>query len=56
VQTAHALHDLLESLAKERGMALVVATHSPSLARRAHRSLVLQDGSLQPLDTVEAWA
>ena len=50
------MHALLEGLAAERKVALVIATHSPSLARRAHRSLVLQDGGLQPLDSVEGWA
>jgi lipoprotein-releasing system ATP-binding protein len=55
-RAAQVLHALLEGLAAERKVALVIATHSPSLARRASRSLVLQDGSLQPLDTVEEWA
>jgi lipoprotein-releasing system ATP-binding protein len=54
--SAHALHELLENLAQERGVALLVATHSPSLARRAHRGLVLQGGALRPLEAVEAWA
>jgi lipoprotein-releasing system ATP-binding protein len=53
---AQALHDLLERLSQDHGVALVVATHSPSLARRAHRALVLHDGALAPLPDVEAWA
>src|SRR5262245_23296839 len=38
------LYDVLESTARQHGVALVVATHSESLARRAHRVLVLRDG------------
>jgi lipoprotein-releasing system ATP-binding protein len=55
-RAAQGLHDLLEDLAQKHGVALVVATHSPSLARRASRSLVLQDGTLRDLETVEGWA
>jgi lipoprotein-releasing system ATP-binding protein len=55
-RSAQVLHSLLEGLAAERGVALVVATHSPSLARRASRSLVLQEGTLRPLQNVEGWA
>jgi len=50
------LHALLEKLARERQVALVVATHSPTLARQAHRMLVLREGVLQPATEVEAWA
>jgi lipoprotein-releasing system ATP-binding protein len=53
---AQALHELLERLSQDHGVALVVATHSPSLARRAHRALVLHDGGLAPLSDIEAWA
>jgi lipoprotein-releasing system ATP-binding protein len=53
--SAH-LHALLETLVHERQVALVVATHSPSLARRAHRTLVLRDGVLHPAADAEAWA
>ena len=55
-QAAQALHALLEALAGDRRVALVIATHSPSLARRAHRSLVLRDGMLHPLESMEGWA
>jgi lipoprotein-releasing system ATP-binding protein len=55
-RAAQGLHALLEELAAERGVALVVATHSPSLARRASRSLVLQEGALRVLELVEGWA
>lgn len=54
--TSQALHGLLETLAAERRLALLIATHSPTLARRASRSLVLQDGALQELGKVEEWA
>jgi lipoprotein-releasing system ATP-binding protein len=54
--TAQSLHALLEELTRARGVALVVATHSPSLAQRAHRSLVLREGKLAPLEMVQGWA
>ena len=47
-QTAEHLHDLLASLVAEVGLALVVVTHNASLASRAHRVLVLEDGVLRP--------
>lgn len=54
--TSQHLHALLEKLARERRVALVVATHSPSLARQAHRMLVLREGVLSAATEVEAWA
>jgi lipoprotein-releasing system ATP-binding protein len=56
LESANALHTLLENLSRDQGVALVVATHSPSLAERAHRALVLRDGNLHGLREVEAWA
>ncbi len=53
---SEALHGLLEEMARERQLALVVATHSPALARRAHRTVVLRGGALEPMATVEEWA
>ncbi|MBM3886076.1 MAG: ABC transporter ATP-binding protein [Gemmatimonadetes bacterium] len=47
-QTAEQLHDMLASLVAETGLALVVVTHNASLASRAHRILVLEDGVLRP--------
>jgi predicted ABC-type transport system involved in lysophospholipase L1 biosynthesis ATPase subunit len=47
-QTAEQLHDMLASLVAETGLALVVVTHNASLASRAHRVLVLEDGVLRP--------
>jgi lipoprotein-releasing system ATP-binding protein len=43
---AEALHHLLLSLPRERGAALVVATHNEDLARSADRVLSLCDGRL----------
>ncbi len=42
------LHDLLASLARDLATAMVVATHNRSLAARAHRVLLLEDGALRP--------
>lgn len=44
------LNDLLFGLARRLETALVVVTHSPSLAERADRVLRLQDGRLAPVD------
>jgi putative ABC transport system ATP-binding protein len=35
---------LLEGIQRERGMALVVITHEPEIARRAKRRIELRDG------------
>jgi lipoprotein-releasing system ATP-binding protein len=51
--SAQALHGLLETLARERQLALLVATHSLALAERAQRVLVLKGGALAPRETVE---
>ncbi len=48
-QTAEQLHDMLASLVRTVGLALVVVTHNASLAARAHRVLVLEDGVLRPV-------
>ena len=53
---SEALHGLLEEMARERSLALVVATHSPALARRAHRTVVLRGGTLESVAAVEEWA
>lgn len=45
---AERLHDLFAELARELGLAIVVATHNRSLAARAQRVLVLADGRLTP--------
>jgi lipoprotein-releasing system ATP-binding protein len=54
--SAQALHVLLEGMARERQLALLVATHSPALARRAQRALILKAGVLKPAEDVEGWA
>jgi lipoprotein-releasing system ATP-binding protein len=43
---AELLHDLFAALAAEMGVALVVVTHNRSLALRARRILLLEDGRL----------
>ncbi|MBA4071730.1 MAG: ABC transporter ATP-binding protein [Gemmatimonas sp.] len=43
---AESLHDLFASLATEMGVGLVVVTHNRSLASRAQRILLLEDGTL----------
>ncbi|HEY5490355.1 MAG TPA: ABC transporter ATP-binding protein [Gemmatimonadaceae bacterium] len=43
---AELLHDLFAALAAEMGVALVVVTHNRSLALRAQRILLLEDGRL----------
>ncbi len=42
------LHDLLFRLRQERGLSMVIVTHSAELAQRADRVLVLAGGGLQP--------
>jgi len=42
------LGDLLFTLRREEGTALVIVTHDPALATRADRTLVLEDGRLRP--------
>jgi len=43
---AESLHDLFATLAGEMGVGLVVVTHNRSLASRAQRILLLEDGRL----------
>jgi len=45
-QNAEALHVLFAALAAEMGVGLVVVTHNRSLAARAQRILLLEDGRL----------
>src|SRR5262245_27868223 len=53
-ESSESLLRLLEQLSRERRQAFLVATHSPSLARRAQRTLVLSEGTLRPLQQLEA--
>lgn len=45
---AERLHDLLAELTAEMRLGVVVVTHNRSLASRAQRVLLLEDGRLQP--------
>ena len=47
-QTSQRLHDLLFDLKEERGLSMVIVTHSPDLAGRADRQLDLAEGRLHP--------
>ncbi|MCA9751036.1 MAG: ABC transporter ATP-binding protein [Gemmatimonadetes bacterium] len=49
-RSSASLHELLEQLRRARGVALVVATHDPSLASSADRALGLRDGRLTAID------
>jgi len=44
--TGDAVFDILRNLAKTQGLAGLVATHNPDLARRMDRVVRLQDGIL----------
>ncbi|MFN8574943.1 MAG: ABC transporter, partial [Gemmatimonadaceae bacterium] len=48
--TAEMLHDLLAQLARDLEIGMVVVTHNRSLAARADRTLLLEDGSLSETD------
>lgn len=52
-QNAERLHDLFAQLAAELRLALVVVTHNKSLAARAGRVLLLEDGRLHPAPASE---
>jgi lipoprotein-releasing system ATP-binding protein len=41
------LHSLLVELARDFDIAMAIVTHNRSLARRAHRTLLLEDGKLR---------
>lgn len=51
---SEALHDLLAGLARSLETALVVATHNRSLAERADRIFLLEDGRLHRATAAEA--
>lgn len=48
-QTGEEVQDLLFRLNDEKGVALVIATHSPHLASRVGRQMELKDGRLFPI-------
>ncbi|HTI64045.1 MAG TPA: ABC transporter ATP-binding protein [Gemmatimonadaceae bacterium] len=47
------LHDLFSELSRDLEIAMVIATHNRSLASRADRTLLLEDGRLTPTDVRE---
>jgi lipoprotein-releasing system ATP-binding protein len=51
-RTAQAVGELLLELQRQERTMLVVVTHSAELARRFPRQLEMNEGTLQPLDTV----
>ena len=50
------LHSLLVELARDFDIAMAIVTHNRSLARRAHRTLVLEDGKLREANIDEVVA
>jgi lipoprotein-releasing system ATP-binding protein len=50
------LHDLFAALARDVRIGMIVVTHNRSLAGRAHRVLVLEDGRLAASDVSEVIA
>ncbi|MDX1568278.1 MAG: ABC transporter ATP-binding protein [Longimicrobiales bacterium] len=48
--TSDRLHDLLFRLREERSLAMVLVTHNLELARRADRTLRLEDGQLRDIE------
>jgi lipoprotein-releasing system ATP-binding protein len=51
---AERLHDLLEELSRDLEIAMVIVTHNRSLASRADRVLLLEDGKLVETNVGEA--
>ena len=47
------LHDLFDELSRDLEIAMVIATHNRSLAARADRTLLLEDGRLTDTDVRE---
>lgn len=50
------LHSLLVELARDFDIAMAIVTHNRALARRAHRTLVLEDGKLREANIDEVVA
>jgi lipoprotein-releasing system ATP-binding protein len=51
--TSERLHDLFVELSRDLEIAMVIATHNRSLAGRADRTLLLEDGHLTPTEVRE---
>ena len=52
---ARQVMELLEKI-NEDGVTIIMVTHDPELARRAHRNIYLLDGQVSDLETVEPMA
>jgi lipoprotein-releasing system ATP-binding protein len=52
-KTSAVIYDLFLQLQAERGLAFLVATHNPELARRAERAYRLVDGRAREIDPTE---
>ncbi|MEU1301031.1 ABC transporter ATP-binding protein [Streptomyces shenzhenensis] len=52
LHSAHQVLDLLRDLVDELGQTVVMVTHDPAAAARAHRALVMADGSV--VDSLDA--
>ena len=44
--------DCIVRLNKERGLTVIIVTHDPMIASRAHRIILLRDGAIEPADPV----
>lgn len=51
-KTAESVADLMQKLNEELGIAFVVVTHNKDLAKRASRILNLENGRLQPINSL----
>jgi len=50
MRTADVVFDELMRLVRTEGLAALIATHNPELARRMDRTVTLADGRLVPLE------
>ncbi len=46
-KTGREILDLFEQLQRERGITVIVVTHDPNVARRAHRIITIRDGCIE---------
>jgi lipoprotein-releasing system ATP-binding protein len=53
-KTSEVIYDLFLRLQAERGLAFLIATHNPDLARKAERGYRLVEGRARPLEQEEA--
>jgi len=52
--TADQIMKLFENLNREFGVTIIIVTHDPTVAQRAHRKVRITDGRLVPLDVTGA--